>query len=357
MKLRLHANATTTPKTRAYIQNSTTSVAELSRELGISQTAVRRWRGRASTEDRSHARHDLGQSTTPEQEAIIAQLRTTARLSLDDITEVMRRCLAPNLSRSAVYRCLRRMGLTGVLADASPASQDAPFHPEPFGFVHVDLKYLGKLNSIAEFAFVAIERVSRFAYVEILPDRSVRTVTAAWARFLAAFGHPVHTVLTDNGSEFTDRFNKGSKAGHAAKPSGAHPFDKTCAEWGIAHRLTRPYRPQTNGMVERFNRRLSDAIRALPQARNNGRHRTHFIANADRAAFLLTFVENYNRTRLRCLNYKAPLDVLNNQTEYNTPGVRGPVVGLRGYAWQPITREPAPPLTTCGGGGGGSLSS
>ena len=318
MKLRLHANATTTPKTRAYIQNSAASVADLARELGISQTAVRRWRARANTEDRSHTRHDLGQSTTPEQEAIIAQLRSIARLSLDDITEVMRRCLAPNLSRSAVYRCLRRMGLTGALADASPASQDAPFHPEPFGFVHVDLKYLGKLNSIAEFAFVAIERISRFAYVEILPDRSAQTVTGAWARFLAAFGHPVHTVLTDNGSEFTDRFNKGSKAGHAAKPSGAHPFDQVCAEWGIAHRLTRPYRPQTNGMVERFNRRLSDAIRALPQARDNGRHRTHFITNADRTAFLLTFAHNYNRTRLRCINYKAPLDVLNNQTEHNT---------------------------------------
>ena len=73
MKLRLHANATTTPKTRAYIQNSAASVADLARELGISQTAVRRWRARANTEDRSHTRHDLGQSTTPEQDAIIAQ--------------------------------------------------------------------------------------------------------------------------------------------------------------------------------------------------------------------------------------------------------------------------------------------
>jgi transposase-like protein len=49
MKMDLHANATTTPKTRAYIQASTASVAELAREFGISQTAVRRWRGRAST--------------------------------------------------------------------------------------------------------------------------------------------------------------------------------------------------------------------------------------------------------------------------------------------------------------------
>lgn len=235
----------------------------------------------------------------------------------------MRRCLAPNLSRSAVYRCLRRLGLTGALADATPASQDVPFDPEPFGFVHVDLKYLGKLRSIPEFAFVAIERVSRFAHVEILPDRKAGTVAAAWARFLAAFGHRVHTVLTDNGAEFTDRFNSGTKEGHTAKPSGAHPFDQICAEWGIAHRLTRPYRPQTNGMVERFNRRLSEAMHALPQVRDNSRHRTRFLTHADRAAFLLTFVADYNRTRLRCLNYKAPLDVLSNQTEHNTVGREG----------------------------------
>ena len=198
MKVNLHANATTTPKTRAYIQGSTASVAELARELGISETAVRRWRGRDSTQDRSHTRHDLGQSTTPEQEAIITALRTKAGLSLDDITEVMQRCLDANLSRSAIYRCLRRWGVSGREASPQPTSEGAPFEPVAFGYVHVDLKYLGKLRSIPEFAFVAIERVSRFAHVEILPDRKASTVAAAWARFVQAFGHPIHTVLTDN---------------------------------------------------------------------------------------------------------------------------------------------------------------
>ena len=206
-------------------------------------------------------------------------LRTDARLSLDDITEVMQRCFEPRLSRSAIRRCLVRHGIGGPLPKDAPPEPGGRFDPVPFGYVHVDLKYLGKLRSRAEYAFVAIERVSRFAHVEVLPDREAATVAAAMARFLAAFGHPVHTVLTDNGAEFTDRFKDGSKAGHAARPTGAHPFDKVCATAGIIHRTTRPYRPETNGMAERFNRRLSEAMHALPPLRDNSRHRTRFASH------------------------------------------------------------------------------
>jgi AraC-like DNA-binding protein len=48
MELTLHANATTTPKTRAYIQRSRASVATLAAELGVSETTIRRWRGRGT---------------------------------------------------------------------------------------------------------------------------------------------------------------------------------------------------------------------------------------------------------------------------------------------------------------------
>ena len=316
MKTRLHANATTTPKVRADIQASREPVAVLARRHGVSETTIRRWRGRATTEDRSHVRHHLGQATSPEEEALIVELRTRAGLSLDDITEVMNRCLNPKLSRGSVWRALRRAGLSGrQRRGAAPAGS---FDATPFGYVHVDLKYLPKLRGKGEYAFVAIERTTRFAWIAILPERSAEKVEAAMRRFLADFGYPVHTVLTDNGSEFTDRFADGSKAGHAARPTGRHPFDRLCAAHGIEHRLTRPYTPQTNGMAERFNRRLGEAMGARPPVRDNARHRTRFTSHAEREAFLLDFVAGYNRTRLRCLGYRAPLEVLTNQVQDNS---------------------------------------
>ncbi|MGO2507354.1 MAG: integrase core domain-containing protein, partial [Psychrobacter alimentarius] len=64
------------------------------------------------------------------------------------------------------------------------------------------------------------------------------------------------TVLTDNGKSFTDRFTVGGER----NPSGRHLFDQECQSHGIEHRLIKPGRPQTNGMVERFNGRISDVL-------------------------------------------------------------------------------------------------
>src|SRR6218665_3822224 len=120
MRVKLHANATTTPRTRAYIQRSPASVADLVAELGVSERTVRRWRGRSEVTDRSHRRHNLGQSTSPEQEALICGLRRDVGLGLDDLVEVMHRCVDPGLSRSAIYRCLRRYGLSGAVQPPAP---------------------------------------------------------------------------------------------------------------------------------------------------------------------------------------------------------------------------------------------
>ncbi|WP_297970345.1 DDE-type integrase/transposase/recombinase [uncultured Amaricoccus sp.] len=328
MLTRLHANATTTPKVRAEIQASSERVAVLAARYGVSETTIRRWRRRTGTEDRSHVRHNLGQATSPVEEAIIAELRTLAGLSLDDITEVMNRCVNPKLSRGSVWRALRRAGLSGrQRRGAAPGgTPGAPgdhrarpqrFEDAAFGFVHVDLKYLAKLGGRSEFVFVAIERRTRFVWVEIVPGRGARAIAATMARFLEAFPGGVHTVLTDNGSEFTDRFG-GHVPQRTGRPSGRHPFDRLCAARGIEHRLTRPYTPKTNGMVERFNRRLGEAIEGHARFRDDPHRRGTFASHAERTAFILDFVEAYNRTRLRCLAYQAPLDALTNQLGDNT---------------------------------------
>ncbi len=99
------------------------------------------------------------------------------------------------------------------------------------------------------------------------------------------------------------------------KPSGKHPFDQTCAETGIEHRLTKPYRPQTNGMAERFNRRIAEAI---GRDRKRGSAHRLFASHDDRDAFLNRFVHDYNHTRLKCLGYQAPKEALAKLAGHNT---------------------------------------
>ncbi|HET7410931.1 MAG TPA: DDE-type integrase/transposase/recombinase, partial [Paracoccaceae bacterium] len=183
------------------------------------------------------------------------------------------------------------------------------------GFIHVDLKHLTRLQRRPAYVFVAIDRATRFVHIEIMPQRDAETAAACLKRFIAAFPHPVHTVLTDNGSEFTDRFG-GAHWGKRDRGTGKHAFDVVCAGHGIKHRLTRPFRPQTNGMAERFNRRLAEAIRARPgTSANEGKNK--FTSHAERDAFLHAFVRDYNRTRLRCLGYLAPLQALSNHPGHN----------------------------------------
>ena len=90
----------------------------------------------------------------------------------------------------------------------------------------------------------AVDDHSRLAYSEILSDEKKETATGFWTRAHAFFteaGITVERVLTDNGSCYRSR-----------------DWRDLLTAAGIAHKRTRPYRPQTNGKVERFNRTLLD---------------------------------------------------------------------------------------------------
>jgi transposase-like protein len=313
MELSLHANATTTPKVRAYIQRSTKPVADLAIELGVSETTVRRWRERRTVNDRSHVPNTLPISLSALEEALVCELRTKLQLPLDDITEVMRRCINAKLSRSAIHRCLKRHGLSRRPQPDKPAV--GVFEQATVGFIHVDLKHLPALQRRKSYVFVAIDRATRYVYLEIHPRRDADAAAGFLSRFIAHFPHRLHTILTDNGSEFTDRFAVDMKDKPRDRPSGRHPFDRVCAEHNIDHRLTKPYRPQTNGLVERFNRRIVEAIGRQPK---RGTAHRLFVSHADRDAFLNRFVSDYNRTRLKCLGYLAPIQVLANHPGPNT---------------------------------------
>ena len=219
---------------RAYIQRSRAPVAVLAEELGVSETTIRRSRLRTSFLDRSHTPKNLKISLSAMEEALVCELRSRLWLPLDDITEVMRRCVNGKLSRSAIHRCLVRHNL-----NQRPKPDKLPvcaFEQASVGFIHIDLKHLPALEKRKSYAFVAIDRTTRYVYLEIHPKRDAITAAAFLKRFLAHFPYRVHTILTDNGSEFTDRFAVDMKNKPHDRPSGRHPFDRLCAEHTIEHR-------------------------------------------------------------------------------------------------------------------------
>jgi transposase InsO family protein len=99
--------------------------------------------------------------------------------------------------------------------------------------------------------FVAIDRTSKFAFAELHPDQTHDTTRRFLRRVIAAVPYLIHTVLTDNGIQFTNRLKD--------KWAFKHLCDRICEEQGIEHRLTKVNHAWTNGQVERMNRTIKDA--------------------------------------------------------------------------------------------------
>ena len=131
MNILLHASATTTPKARAYIQSSDKSIRALADELGVSVPNVRHWRNNGTIHDGSHTRKNLLATLSPAQGAIVIELRRTLLLPLDDLLTVVHKFIHPDLSRSALDRCLRRNGVSR-LADLGPAEPSDAVRAKPF---------------------------------------------------------------------------------------------------------------------------------------------------------------------------------------------------------------------------------
>ncbi len=300
---------------RAEIKNSPLSGRQLAKKLNLSLDTIYKWRKRETFYDKSHKRHNLLSSINETEEEIIKELRTSLGLSVDDITEVMRRCVNPTLTRSSIYRAMKRCGVAKRSPEAGAATPPQRFEDvTECGHIHMDVKYLTKLQGKRSYLYVAIDRFTRYVYTEVLYNLEPATAAAFVKRFIAHFPYKVFKVVTDNGFEWTDRSSGGVKD----KATGRHPVDLVCGQHTIRHQLTRIRRPQTNGMVERFNRRVNEALARKDKiSANSGKN--SFYSHEERNAFIFQFIESYNKTRLRCLNYKAPLEMLNrNQKEYNT---------------------------------------
>ena len=300
MLIALHKNARTTPAVRAEIAASSESASVLAQRFGITEQTVYKWKKRDVFGDRSHTAHRLQTVLTPAQEAIVVHLRRTLLLPLDDLLAVTREFLSPDVSRSGLDRCLRRHGAGNLnaLKPQEPVQTHKAFKSYEPGYVHVDVKYLPQMQdeSSRRYLFVAIDRATRWVFVQFKASKTAVSARAFLAALHKACPIKISKLLTDNGKEFTDRLF----ASKEREPSGNHEFDRLCQELGIEHRLTKPRTPRTNGMVERFNGRIADVLKT---------HR--FNSREDMQQTLQRYVALYNHQLPQsALGSKTPMQAM-----------------------------------------------
>ncbi len=138
------------------------------------------------------------------------------------------------------------------------ASKRGRFAETPIGFIHIDSCEL-RLAESRLIMFLATDRVSKFTVVEFHESAGKIQGAAFLRHVVAAFPSKIHTLLTDNDMAFADLPNNRHRYPEMTALFGGHLFDRVCREHGIAHKLTTPYQPSTNGPAERMNRTIKDA--------------------------------------------------------------------------------------------------
>jgi transposase InsO family protein len=304
--------------------------------FGVSVTCAHRWatryrqHGAAGMADRSSRPRSCPHRTSTRTERRVLGLRVTRRWGPARIAYHLRLNVATVQRILTRYHCPR-------LAWTDPATGTRIRHARPVRYeratpgelVHVDVKKLGRIpdgggwrvlgrqaaqphrsahhdpdrprrapgrpNLGYVYLHHAVDDHSRVAYSEMLPDETKRTAAAFMTRALAHFrslGVIVSRVLTDNGACYRSR-----------------DFAAVLTTASVTHKRTRPYRPQTNGKVERFNRTLQEEwAYARPYA-----------SESERAAAYPEFLHWYNHHRPHTsLGGASPADrVLNLPGQYN----------------------------------------
>lgn len=302
MNLKPHKKARTTPAIRLELQASSLPTRVLARSYHLNRGTVNKWRKRTTTQDASHRPHHIHATLSPFQEKVVVALREALLLPLDDLLAVTHEFINPEVSRSGLDRCLRRHGLSNLKTLLSRDEGEKPkyqtFKDYALGFVHVDVKYLPQMpdKDHRSYLFAAIDRATRWVYVEIRKDKSAPSARGFLRRLIAQVPFKITKLLTDNGKEFTDRYC----ATGQRKPTGRHLFDQVCKAHHIEHRLTRALTPQTNGMIERFNGRISDVLAT-----------TRFDSSASLAETLTRYVRIYNQyIPQKALGHIAPIQAM-----------------------------------------------
>jgi transposase InsO family protein len=225
------------------------SLSAIGRETGIARPVLSRWwqryreQGRAGLQPLSRRPEHSPRRLAASMEQEILQLR-------DRGWGPARIAAMLHIGHGSVYRVLSIRG-RNRLRLPQPRSSHRYEKSRPGELLHLDLKYLYCWrNRPREFAYAAVDDFSREAVACIRPKRSSPDAAAFLEQVVETLPYRVESVMTDNDLIFTMR--------HAYNPDRKTRFQQVCKSLGIAHWLTKPLHPQSNGKVERFFRTLDD---------------------------------------------------------------------------------------------------
>lgn len=181
-----------------------------------------------------------------EEERLIIKIRRRLGANEFEIFEMLKPLVPVPPSVSTIYRTFKRYALNSK----RPQPIKRYVKRSPGELLHADTYQLPKAMMADRqryYLFGILDDYSRLAYAEVIHANKAADVTKAFfhsLRFFLAHGIRPQSTMTDNGVEFTTFTSQKARSGHF--------FETMLAIVGVKHVYTRPYRPQTNGKVERF---------------------------------------------------------------------------------------------------------
>jgi transposase InsO family protein len=324
----IHPNAALTPKARLRLARLVAeqgwTISQAARRFEVSYRTAKRWvvryleMGAAGMLDRSSRPFHHPNRTPRQQVQKIVHLRWRRRLGPVEIGARLH--LAASTVHAVLVRC--RLNRLSHIDRHTGEPVRRYEHDTPGALIHVDVKKLGNIPDGGGWRYVGrvqgerhreatatrtgrrnaryephigtayvhtvIDDHSRVAYAEIHDDETALTAIGVLRRAVSWFadrGVVVERVLSDNGSAYKSQL-----------------WRETCTDLGVTMKKTRPYRPQTNGKIERFHRTMHTWAFDRP-----------YTSEKARRAALPAWLHHYNHHRPHtAIGRSAPITRLTN---------------------------------------------
>ena len=290
------------------------SLIKYADKYGVTKAAIKfktnrqciyRWKRRyngsiESLRNRSRRPHHHPNQHTPDEIKLIMDMRR--RNPYAGLVVFWVKLMKRGYTRSipGLYRFLRKQGIMAA-KPPNPKYVAKPYEQMqyPGQRIQIDVKFVPSVCLVNDakgqkfYQYTAIDEYSRWRFVEAFQEHSTYSSAQFLDHLVKNFPMPIECVQTDNGAEFTNRFTT-----YSDKPT---LFQVHLAQYGIQHKVIRPFTPRHNGKVERSHRKDNERFYAT--------HTFYSFEDFSRQLKLYNR-RDYNLFPMRPLGWKTPIQTL-----------------------------------------------